>query len=106
MKMSVELVGTGSAMRMVVPQLPAVIGPETSGQICKDDVDPGYLCLISKVDGDLVVWDLGTKGGTFVNGSRITRATLRDSDTLGFGGNEYRVQADQSPRRYIYGVRN
>ena len=104
--MSVELVGTSSASHMVLQNLPAVIGPETVGGNRNDDVDPAYLCLISQVEGQLVVWDLGGKSGTFVNGSRVKRATLKDSDTLGFGGSEFRVHNEQPPRRYVYGVRN
>ncbi|MGA2254252.1 MAG: FHA domain-containing protein [Thermoguttaceae bacterium] len=104
--MSVELIGTSSASRMVLQELPALIAPETVGDIKSEGVDPGYLCLISQVEGQLVVWDLGTKGGTYVNGSRVRRATLKDSDTLGFGGNEFRVHSEQAPRRYVYGPRN
>ena len=104
--MSVELVGTGSATRMVLQDLPAVIGPETLTQDRNDEADPGYLCLISQVDNQLVVWDLGGKSGTFVNGSRVKRATLKDSDTLAFGGAEFRVHNEPPPRRYVYGVRN
>ena len=91
---------------MVLPELPALIGPETTGDIKGEGIDPGYLCLISQVEGPLVVWDLGTKGGTFVNGSQVKRATLKDSDTLGFGGKEYRVHSEPTPRRYVYGPRN
>jgi hypothetical protein len=104
--MSVELVGTGSGTRMVLQELPALIGPKTLGDPRNDDVDPGYLCLISQVDNQLVVWDLGGKTGTFVNGSRVKRATLKDSDTLGFGENEFRVHNEQPRRRYLHGVRN
>jgi len=104
--MSVELVGTSSTCRMVLPELPALLAPETMGETRNDDVDAGYLCLISQVDDQLVVWDLGGKGGTFVNGSRVRRAILKDSDTLKFGGNEFRVHNQQQPRRYLYGVRN
>jgi len=103
--MSVELIGTSNSSRMVLAELPALISPETVGET-RSDVDPGYLCLISQVDHQLVVWDLGGKSGTYVNGSRVTRATLRDSDTIGFGGNEFRVHSEQPPKRYIYGVRN
>ena len=104
--MSVELIGTGSTSRMVLPSLPAMIGPEALGQSGSEDIDPGYLCLIGQVDEQLVVWDLGSKSGTFVNGARVKRATLKDSDTLGFGGNEFRVHSDPRPRRYLYGPRN
>jgi hypothetical protein len=104
--MSVELIGTSSASRVVLSELPALIGQEKAGETKSETVDPGYLCLISQVEGQLVVWDLGAKNGTFVNGSRVTRATLKSSDTLGFGGNEYRVRNEQAPRRYVYGPRN
>src|SRR5271165_5008552 len=102
--MSVELVGTGG--RMVFPELPALIGPETFGQTQNDEVDANYLCLISQVEGKLIVFDLGGRGGTFVNGSRVTRAVLKDSDTLGLGGSEFRVHSEPPRRRYLNGVRN
>ncbi len=104
--MSVELIGTSVASHMLLPDLPALIGPKTGEQADSGSVDPGYLCLISQVEGQLVVWVLGAKGGTLVNGSRVSRATLKNSDTLVLGGNEYRVHSDQSPKRYVYGPRN
>ena len=104
--MSVELVGTGSTSRMVIQELPALIGTETVGQNRNEGTDASYLCLISQIDNQLVVWDLGGKSGTFVNGAQVRRATLKDSDTLGFGGTEFRVRNEQPPRRYLYGVRN
>ncbi|MGO9110845.1 MAG: FHA domain-containing protein [Thermoguttaceae bacterium] len=104
--MSIELIGTSSAGRMVLQELPALISPETVGETRSDGVDPGYLCLISQVDGQLTVWDLGGKSGTFVNGSRVTRAALKESDTIGFGVTEFRVHSEQPPKRYLYGVRN
>ena len=104
--MSVELVGKSSASHMVLQNLPAMIRPETVGGTENENVDAGYHCLISEVDGQLVVWDLGGKGGTFVNGSRVTRATLKDSDTLGLAGAEFLVHSEQPRRRYLFGVRN
>ncbi len=104
--MSVELIGTSGTSHLLLSELPAVIGPGTLNETRDDNVDPGYLCLISQVDNQLVVWDLGGKGGTYVNGSRVKRATLKDSDTLGFGGSEYRVHSEPPQRRYLYGPRN
>ena len=72
--MSVELVGTGSAYTMVLPELPALIGPETLDRSPKKEADPSHLCLISQIDGELIVLDLGGKSGTYVNGSRAPRA--------------------------------
>ncbi len=104
--MSVELIGTSTASRVVLQNLPALIGPGPVGGTRNDEIDPDYLCLISQVEGQLVVWDLGGKGGTFVNGSRVKRATLKDSDTLGLGGSEFRVHNEPPQRRYVYGPRN
>ena len=104
--MSVELVGVGSANRMVFSEMPALIGPNSLAGSGNEELNPSYLCLISQIDGQLVVWDLGGKGGTSVNGSRVTHATLKDSDTLGLDGREYRVHTEPRPRRYIHGVRN
>ena|SRR5208337_2509806 len=104
--MSVELVGMGSANRVVFTELPALIAPGTLGQTGINEVDPSYLCLISRVDGQLLLWELGGKGGTSVNGSRVTHAALRDCDTLGLCGTEFRVHIEPPRRRYLYGVRN
>ena len=61
--------------------------------------------MIGQIDDHLEVWDLGTRGGTFVNGIRVTKATLKASDRLSFGGTEFSVRYDRGPRRYVYGVR-
>ena len=64
-----------------------------------------YQCLISQMAGDLVVWDLGTGPGTFVNGTKVTHATLKPGDTLKLGEAEFAVKCEDTPRRYVYGVR-
>lgn len=47
-------------------------------------------------DGEFVVYDKGSKNGTFVNGERVERATLKDGDILEFGpgGPQLRFAAD------------
>src|SRR5258708_4497696 len=40
----------------------------------------------------LVVEDLGSRNGTFVNGKRVARTTLSDGDIVTIGGSEFRVQ--------------
>ncbi len=102
--MSVELIDTSRASRIVLQELPALISPETMGETRNDDLDPGYLCLICQVEGQLTVWDLGGKSGTFINGSRVTHATLSESDTLRLGASEFRVHTNHS-KRYLHGVR-
>jgi hypothetical protein len=105
--MSIELVGTGSsANRVLVSQLPALIGPDTLGQSANEDFDPSYLCLIAQVADEVVVWDLSGQRSTSVNGSPVAHATLKDSDTLRLGGAEFRVHSGAPRRRYLHGVRN
>jgi hypothetical protein len=43
-------------------------------------------------DGDVVVTDLGSTNGTFVNGRRVTRATIRPGDELTVGTSRLRVE--------------
>jgi hypothetical protein len=40
----------------------------------------GHHAAISRVDGEIVLEDLGSSNGTFVRGQRISRAVLADSD--------------------------
>jgi hypothetical protein len=40
----------------------------------------GHHAAISRVDGEIVLEDLGSSNGTFVKGQRISRAVLVDSD--------------------------
>ena len=43
-------------------------------------------------DGQVVVTDLGSTNGTFVNGRRVTRATVRPGDELSIGTSRLRVE--------------
>ncbi len=48
--------------------------------------------MIDQSDGELMVWDLGTRTGTLVNGVRVSpKAPLRSGDELSFG--KYRFLA-------------
>jgi len=102
--MTVELVSMGTSESRVLKNLPAVIREE-SGVSCEDSQQGNNHCLVSRIDNQLVVWDLGTRGGTFVNGTRVTRATLKAGDTLRLGGTDFSVKCDRHPQRYLYGLR-
>jgi pSer/pThr/pTyr-binding forkhead associated (FHA) protein len=105
--MKVELVGVAKSESIVLNSLPAVIGPDEAANVERDESPAGgYNCLISQVDDQLVVWDLGSRGGTFVNGRRVTKAMLKASDTLRLGGTEFSVRCQPGPSRYLYGPRN
>jgi pSer/pThr/pTyr-binding forkhead associated (FHA) protein len=104
--MTVELIDVAKPGSVVLKKLPALIGQDSEDDTLSEDSPDGkYCCMISQVDSHLEVWDLGTSGGTFVNGVRVTKATLKASDRLSFGGNEFRVRHDQGPRRYVFGLR-
>jgi len=58
--------------------------PLVSRVHCRLSVEPS---------AELVVTDLDSTNGTFVNGERITRATLRDGDRLAVGRVTFTVKA-------------
>ena len=105
--MSVALMAETSAKGVVLERLPALVGEAAGSKAAVDDaIEGNYHCLISRVDGQLVVWDLGGNGGTFVNGTRVTHAALKEGDTLRLAGADFKVHDKDRPRRYLFGVRN
>jgi len=61
-------------------------------------------CEIREENGLLVVQDLGSRHGTFVNGKRVTRAYIWPGDALTVGTNSYLVGFDIS--RHEERIRN
>ena len=105
--MSVELVATRKLNSLLAEKLPALVSQGAGGTVrCDDPIAGTYHCLVSLVEGALVVWDLGTPGGTSVNGARVTKAALRPGDTLNLGGTEFQVNYKQHARRYLFGLRS
>ena len=76
---------------IVLNQFPVIVGPDPGADICLDDSSVGhYQCMIDDSDGVLMVWDLGTKLGTTINGARIVqKAPLRSGDEIGIGKNRF-----------------
>jgi hypothetical protein len=56
-----------------------------------DDVNPLH-CAILQTPGGLVLRDLESASGSFVNGQRVTTCLLADGDTLTVGSFEFRVR--------------
>ena len=106
--MRVELVAATNPESRVLGNFPVLIGQHPEGDVPLSGSTAGsYHCLISRVDDQLMVWDLGTGGGTIVNGTQVTKAALRAGDTLRLGGNDFSVRYEQrNPRRYLFGVRS
>lgn len=72
-------------------QFPVIFGLDPGSDVCLDDSSVGhYQCMIDQGDGGLMVWDLGTKLGTTINGARVRqKAPLRPGDELGIGKHRF-----------------
>jgi pSer/pThr/pTyr-binding forkhead associated (FHA) protein len=81
---------------IVLSQFPVIVGLDAGADVCLDDSAIGhYQCMIDFGDGELMVWDLGTRAGTFVNGTRVSANTpLLPGDEIAFGKNRFLVQYD------------
>ena len=92
--MKVELIRKDSRKpKIVIDQLPVILGLDPSADVCLDDSWIGhYQCMIDQSDGALMVWDLGTKLGTHVNGVRVAKnAPLMPGDELTMGRSRFTV---------------
>ena len=56
-----------------------------------------FHCSLSVADGELAVENLSRSNGTFVNGSRIERAVLKEGDRLRVGRIELVVSTGDAP---------
>ena len=77
-------------------QFPVIVGFDPGADVCLDDSAVGhYQCMIDFSDGGLMVWDLGTRSGTFINGDRVSpNAPLLSGDELAFGKHRFTVRYD------------
>jgi pSer/pThr/pTyr-binding forkhead associated (FHA) protein len=82
---------------IVLEQLPVVFGRDPDAGIYLDDswVSRRH-CEIDEIDGALIVRDLQSRNGTFVNGCRITEEELAPGDKLTIGIVSYEVQYRRS----------
>ena len=90
---------------IVLDQFPVIVGLDPGADVCLDDSSVGhYQCMIDHSDGELMVWDLGTKAGTFVNGHRVSpKLPLRPGDELAFGKSRFVVHYDTATTRPSWG---
>lgn len=98
--MQVELYGQNGATgsrKFVLERFPVQIGRSRAAGVQVNDPAVSSLhCLIAQENGAMVVRDLDTKGGTFVNGRRVQTAVLQPGDRLRVGTCTFLVQIDQS----------
>ncbi len=87
--------GPAAGTRIELGDDPLVIGRETGaeGSLGSDPELSRAHARISKVDGRLLIEDLGSSNGTFVNDSRIEAPTeLERGDTVTVGGTTLRIE--------------
>ena len=98
--MKLELITVGQKKPPIqLEQFPVIVGLDPGADICLDDSAVGhYHCMIDLGDVGLMVWDLGTRSGTFINGERVSQnAPLRSGDELAFGKNRFTVRYEDGP---------
>jgi len=78
---------------IIVDQLPVMVGRSTDAGIRLSDCWASRRhCEIDQINGTLVVRDLGSKHGTFVNGEKVDQALLFPGDELMVGLCSFEVQ--------------
>ena len=88
---------TGEILESEFPlgKLPLVIGRSHEATLrVQDRLVSRRNCEIVRIDGSLVVRDLGSKNGTLVNGEHITEAPLTPGDRLTVGMTTYVVSGN------------
>ncbi len=96
--LSMQLIDGASRRKVTIERSPFVIGRSAE---CDLMLPQSYIsrshARLTWEDEEVVLEDTGSSHGTFVNGERITRCTLRPHDAIRFGspeGPELRFEAD------------
>src|SRR5215831_1694846 len=79
----------GHRSRVTIESLPFSIGRQPESHlILRDSRISRAQSRIVAENGDYVLEDCGSRHGTFVNGQKITRRTLHNSDKIDFGAQD------------------
>jgi len=91
--MTAELVSADSpGCSIPLEDLPVTVGRDSDVEFClSDPYVSHYHCKIDQIGGTLVVRDLGSKNGTFVNGVYVTESHLMPGDKLTVGQTKFRA---------------
>ena len=85
---------------IVLDRLPAMIGRSEGVDVRLEDVSVShYHCKIDNLGGVVVVRDLGSRFGTYVNGNDVTERILQSGDLLTLGKTQFRAHYEPSARR-------
>jgi pSer/pThr/pTyr-binding forkhead associated (FHA) protein len=97
--MKTELIPVGPLAAkgsLVLNKLPAALGRNEHADVRLDDRWASRVhCEVSDLNGTLVVRDLGSKYGTYVNGQKVTQAPLLPGDRLTVGMSSFEVQYER-----------
>ena len=90
---------------IALTEFPVIVGLDPDADICLDDSSLGhYQCMIDQNDGTLMVWDLGTKLGTWVNGVQVAKkSALAPGDELMIGRSRFIVEfgdGEEKPQHF------
>ena len=103
MSLAAKLIATDSLVssrEIALTEFPLRLGrgPEADVQVGDRWVSREH-CEIDCVDDVLMVRDLGSKHGTFVNGRSVLEAELRPGDLLNIGITRFLVEYEQASAR-------
>jgi pSer/pThr/pTyr-binding forkhead associated (FHA) protein len=92
--MRVELTNTDDPThKIVLNTLPAMLGQDEYAEVrLKDSWVGRYQCIIDQEGDRLMVLDLGSKTGTYIDGMRVRKAHLLPGDTLTVGRTNFLVE--------------
>lgn len=84
--------------QVLVSRLPAVLG---RGQECEIHIDDPWMsrfhCMLSENEGRVMIRDMGSRNGVFVNGLRTSETVLFSGDQLTLGLTKVSVQYERAP---------
>jgi pSer/pThr/pTyr-binding forkhead associated (FHA) protein len=82
--------------RVVVRELPAILGRDEQADIyLRDPWASRKHCILAEIGEALVVSDLGSKNGIFLNGHRVRESQLMPGDRFAIGRTEITVHYQQ-----------
>ena len=85
--------GALAGQRITIPPTGLTIGRETDNMLIIPDPSVSrHHARIAYENGALVVYDLNSTNGVYVNEQRVSRQTLRAGDIVRFGGARFRVE--------------
>jgi pSer/pThr/pTyr-binding forkhead associated (FHA) protein len=85
--------GALAGQRIAVPPTGLTIGRETDNMLILPDPSVSrHHARIAVENGALVVYDLNSTNGVYVNEQRVSKQSLRAGDIVRFGGARFRIE--------------